>query len=137
MKPDFNIYMDIQEAINLEMFRRFQEEGIDFAIRREPFMFKIKEREFNRLHEKNPNFSIFHLCCIIDFSLNGLAARRGRRRNRSNTAFVVRVAFCRHSLSIALMPLIVRASGIIISKVSAFWRLFSPYLFCFFRLTPS
>ncbi len=31
MKPDFNIYMDIQETINLEMFRRFQEEGIEFA----------------------------------------------------------------------------------------------------------
>lgn len=29
--PDFNMYMDIQEAINLEIFRRFQEEGIDFA----------------------------------------------------------------------------------------------------------
>lgn len=31
MKPDFNIYMDIQETINLEIFRRFQEEGIEFA----------------------------------------------------------------------------------------------------------
>ena len=30
-KPDFNLYMDVQEAINLEIFRRFQEEGIEFA----------------------------------------------------------------------------------------------------------
>ena len=29
--PDFNIYMDVQEVINLEIFRRFQEEGIEFA----------------------------------------------------------------------------------------------------------
>ena len=30
-KPDFGIYMDIQEQINLEIFRRFAEEGIKFA----------------------------------------------------------------------------------------------------------
>jgi small-conductance mechanosensitive channel len=29
--PDFNVYMDIQQAINLELFRRFQQLGIDFA----------------------------------------------------------------------------------------------------------
>jgi len=29
--PDYNIYMDIQESINLEIFRRFQEEDIEFA----------------------------------------------------------------------------------------------------------
>lgn len=28
---DYNIYMDIQESINLEIFRRFSEEGIEFA----------------------------------------------------------------------------------------------------------
>jgi small-conductance mechanosensitive channel len=28
---DYNIYMDVQEAINLEIFRRFQQEGIEFA----------------------------------------------------------------------------------------------------------
>ena len=30
-RPDYNTYMDIQQRINLEMFRRFGEEGIDFA----------------------------------------------------------------------------------------------------------
>ncbi len=30
-KPDFGVYMDIQESINLEIFRRFQAEGIEFA----------------------------------------------------------------------------------------------------------
>jgi small-conductance mechanosensitive channel len=29
--PDYNIYMDVQETINLEIFRRFQEEDIEFA----------------------------------------------------------------------------------------------------------
>ncbi len=29
--PDYNTYMDIQEAINLEIYRKFQEQGIEFA----------------------------------------------------------------------------------------------------------
>lgn len=29
--PDYNLYMDIQQAINLDIFRRFQQEGIEFA----------------------------------------------------------------------------------------------------------
>jgi small-conductance mechanosensitive channel len=29
--PDYNIYMDIQQQINLEIFRRFEDEGIEFA----------------------------------------------------------------------------------------------------------
>ena len=29
--PDYNRYMDIQQAINLEIYRRFGQEGIDFA----------------------------------------------------------------------------------------------------------
>jgi small-conductance mechanosensitive channel len=31
LKPDFNTYMDIQQAINLEIHRCFEEEGIEFA----------------------------------------------------------------------------------------------------------
>jgi small-conductance mechanosensitive channel len=30
-KPDYNLFMDTQQAINLELFRRFGEEKIDFA----------------------------------------------------------------------------------------------------------
>jgi small-conductance mechanosensitive channel len=30
-KPDYALYMDTQQAINLEIYRRFQEEGIEFA----------------------------------------------------------------------------------------------------------
>jgi len=29
--PDYKIYMDVQQAINLDIFRRFAEEGIEFA----------------------------------------------------------------------------------------------------------
>ncbi len=29
--PDYNLYMDVQESINLEIFRRFADEGIEFA----------------------------------------------------------------------------------------------------------
>lgn len=29
--PDYALYMDIQQAINLEMYRRFRQEGIEFA----------------------------------------------------------------------------------------------------------
>jgi small-conductance mechanosensitive channel len=32
LSPDYNIYMDIQHAINLELMRRFAESGIRFAI---------------------------------------------------------------------------------------------------------
>jgi small-conductance mechanosensitive channel len=31
LSPDYNIYMDIQQAINLEIFKRFEEAGIEFA----------------------------------------------------------------------------------------------------------
>ncbi|MDA2918605.1 mechanosensitive ion channel family protein [Desulfobacterota bacterium AH_259_B03_O07] len=31
LSPDYNLYMDINQAINLEIFRRFEEEGIEFA----------------------------------------------------------------------------------------------------------
>lgn len=31
LDPDYNIYMDIQQKINLEIYRRFEAEGIEFA----------------------------------------------------------------------------------------------------------
>lgn len=31
LSPDYNLYMDVQQAINLDLFRRFQEHGIEFA----------------------------------------------------------------------------------------------------------
>jgi small-conductance mechanosensitive channel len=30
--PDYNAYMDVQQAVNLELYRRLQEEGVRFAI---------------------------------------------------------------------------------------------------------
>ena len=31
LSPEFNVYMDIQQGINLEIYRRFNEEGVEFA----------------------------------------------------------------------------------------------------------
>jgi small-conductance mechanosensitive channel len=31
LTSDYNLFMDIQQATNLEIFRRFAEEGIEFA----------------------------------------------------------------------------------------------------------
>lgn len=31
VEPDFNLYMDVQHEINLEIFRRFEAERIDFG----------------------------------------------------------------------------------------------------------
>lgn len=31
LEPDYSLYMDIQQAINLALFQRFEEEGIEFA----------------------------------------------------------------------------------------------------------
>jgi len=35
-QPDYNLYMDVQERINHEIFRQFGEEGIEFAILHRP-----------------------------------------------------------------------------------------------------
>ena len=37
--PDYNSYMDIQQRINLEVFRRFQEEALSSLILRRPYSF--------------------------------------------------------------------------------------------------
>ena len=44
--PDYNIYMDVQEAINLEIFRRFQEEGIEFAYPTRTLFIQNEKNEF-------------------------------------------------------------------------------------------
>jgi small-conductance mechanosensitive channel len=31
LSPDYNLYMDVQQGINLDLFRRFEEQGISFA----------------------------------------------------------------------------------------------------------
>lgn len=30
-RPDYNVYMDVQQTIHLEIYRRFAAEGIEFA----------------------------------------------------------------------------------------------------------
>ena len=48
--PDYRIYMDVQEAINLDIFRRFRKEGIEFAYptRTVHLQSEGKEQELNR-----------------------------------------------------------------------------------------
>lgn len=43
-EPDYNIYMNVQEAINLEIFRRFREEGIEFAYPTKTIFIQNKEK---------------------------------------------------------------------------------------------
>lgn len=50
--PDYNTYMDIQQRINLELFRRFEEEGIDFAYPTRTLYFANPPVELSRPEEK-------------------------------------------------------------------------------------
>jgi small-conductance mechanosensitive channel len=43
---DFNIYMDVQEAINLEIFSRFQQEGIEFAYPTRTILIQNEKNKF-------------------------------------------------------------------------------------------
>jgi len=50
--PDYNTYMDIQQVINLEIYRRFQDEGIEFAYpTRTLYLQKTSEVESNKIDE--------------------------------------------------------------------------------------
>ena len=42
--PDYNAYMDVQEGINLELYRRFQDEGIEFAFPTRTVFLNLEER---------------------------------------------------------------------------------------------
>jgi small-conductance mechanosensitive channel len=47
--PDYNLYMDIQQAINLEIYRRFKEENIEFAYPTQTlFLEGLKEKPNHR-----------------------------------------------------------------------------------------
>lgn len=43
--PEYNTYMDIQEEINLEIFRRFEEQGIGFAYPTRTIILEEQEKE--------------------------------------------------------------------------------------------
>jgi len=43
--PDYNLYMDIQQAINLALFRRLQSEGIEFAYPTQTLFLERQEAE--------------------------------------------------------------------------------------------
>ena len=43
--PDYNVYMDIQQAINIALFRRFEKEGVEFAYPTQTLYFPPNRRE--------------------------------------------------------------------------------------------
>jgi small-conductance mechanosensitive channel len=45
LDPDFNRFMDVQQSINLELFDRFAEEGIEFAFPTRTLFVRSSERE--------------------------------------------------------------------------------------------
>ena len=45
LTPDYTIYMDIQQEINLEIYRRFEQEGIDFAYPTQTLHIRQEERD--------------------------------------------------------------------------------------------
>ena len=49
--PDYKIYMDVQQTVNLEIFRRFRKEGIEFAYptRTVHLQSEGREQELNRI----------------------------------------------------------------------------------------
>lgn len=51
LSPDFNLYMDIQQKINLEIFHRFEEEGIEFAY---PTQTLLLQKEESNVQNINP-----------------------------------------------------------------------------------
>lgn len=49
LSPDYNVYMDRQQSINLALFRRFAEEGIEFAYPTRTLFLSGEESETERL----------------------------------------------------------------------------------------
>ena len=45
LKPDYNLYMDIQQAINLQIHAVFEQEGIDFAYPTQTLIIKQPDRQ--------------------------------------------------------------------------------------------
>lgn len=52
LNPDFNIYMDIQQAINISIYKRFVQEKIDFAYPTRTLHLKDSSSPAGRLHLK-------------------------------------------------------------------------------------
>jgi small-conductance mechanosensitive channel len=47
LSPDYALYMDIQQEINLEIYRRFEQEGIDFAYPTQTLYLRQEDRDGN------------------------------------------------------------------------------------------
>jgi len=52
LSPDYNVYMDIQQEINLELLREFRKEGIDFAFPTQTVNVRTEPAEINATSER-------------------------------------------------------------------------------------
>lgn len=52
--PDYNVYMDVQEGINLQLYRRFEEEGIEFAFPTRTVFVNLEESARSLVREATP-----------------------------------------------------------------------------------
>ncbi|NIR52206.1 mechanosensitive ion channel [candidate division KSB1 bacterium] len=53
LTPDYNMYMDIQQSINLTIFKRFEEEGIEFAYPTQTLFLQKESNNETELTESN------------------------------------------------------------------------------------
>ncbi len=58
--PDFNVYMDIQQAINLKIFQRFAEEGIEFAYPTRTLFLNHENGQTTFVNKKERNLESLH-----------------------------------------------------------------------------
>lgn len=57
LDPDYNIYMDIHETINLDLFKRFSKEGIVFAYPTRTVLLKTIDAELTNAHPADASAS--------------------------------------------------------------------------------
>ena len=50
LSADYNVYMDIQQAINLAVYRCFQAEGIEFAFPTQTVLAHVRSEDGARAH---------------------------------------------------------------------------------------
>jgi len=58
--PDYNIYMDIQQGINLAIMDRFANEGIEFAYPTQTLFFQNRVQDNDDLPRPEPKYTIDH-----------------------------------------------------------------------------
>ena len=63
--PDYNVYMDIQQEINLSLFKAFQEEGIAFAYPTREIIMRPNGQTNALATHAHPGGSRFRIACRL------------------------------------------------------------------------